>query len=440
MFFKKKRKRKICVVGLDGVPISLIKNLTSKGIMSNLSRILEKGYLHQMTVSLPEISAVSWTNFMTGTNSGTHGIFGFVDIKPSSYEIYFPFFSDVKAPTIWDRLEKNNKKSIVINQPFTYPARKINGILISGFVAVYLEKSIYPQSIMPFLEKIKYKIDIDTMRSRKDHEFLWKELNETLETREKAVFHFWEKEDWDYFQVVITGTDRLHHYLWPAYENEEHPYHNQFLDYYNKIDKFIGRLYNAFNKTSGWEREGEGFFILSDHGFTQIEQEVYLNAWLEKNGYLKYKTSSPESVADISNETVAFALDPNRIYLNIEGKFPKGWIKESEIEKIRKELKEKLHKIEYNGKKVVEKVFENEEIYSGPYTHLGPDLIVLSNPGFDMKGSVKKKEIFGKTDLEGMHTWHDAFFFSIEKIEKKLNISDLAEIILNKANENERFN
>ncbi|MCP2598467.1 tyrosine--tRNA ligase [Candidatus Aminicenantes bacterium AC-335-L06] len=110
-------------------------------------------------------------------------------------------------------------------------------------------------------------------------------------------------------------------------------------------------------------------------------------------------------------------------------------LKESEKEKIRRELKEKLSKMENNGKKVVKNVFESEEIYSGPYTHLGPDLIVLSTPGFDMKGSVKKKEIFGRTDLEGMHTWHDAFFFSTEKIEKKLNISDLAKIILNKVNE-----
>jgi predicted AlkP superfamily phosphohydrolase/phosphomutase len=61
---------------------------------------------------------------------------------------------------------------------------------------------------------------------------------------------------------------------------------------------------------------------------------------------------------------------------------------------------------------------------------MGPDLIVLSNHGFDMKGSVKKKEIFGKTDLEGMHTWDDAFFFSYKKEKENLNISDLAEIIL----------
>ncbi len=77
-----------------------------------------------MKASLPEISAVSWTDFMTGTNSGTHGIFGFTDFKPDSYELRFPNFLDVKAPTFWDTLGAKGKKSIIINQPSTYPARQ----------------------------------------------------------------------------------------------------------------------------------------------------------------------------------------------------------------------------------------------------------------------------------------------------------------------------
>ncbi len=53
-------------------------------------------------------------------------------------------------------------------------------------------------------------------------------------------------------------------------------------------------------------------------------------------------------------------------------------------------------KLEYEGRKVVREVFHAKDIYSGPLVAKGPDLIVLSEPGFDMKGSVKKKEIFGR--------------------------------------------
>ena len=74
-----------------------------------------------------------------------------------------------------------------------------------------------------------------------------------------------------------------------------------------------------------------------------------------------------------------------------------------------------------------------KDIYSGPLRPKGPDLIVLSEPGFDMKGSVKKKEIFGRTPgLQGMHTWDDAFFLSKRDFGDELAISDMAKIILDR--------
>jgi len=51
-----------------------------------------------------------------------------------------------------------------------------------------------------------------------------------------------------------------------------------------------------------------------------------------------------------------------------------------------------LLQLEYNGQKVIRQVFKSEEIYKGKYSSLGPDLIVLSEPGFDLKDpSVKRK-------------------------------------------------
>ena len=92
MWFLKKKKPRVCVIGLDGVPISLIRDLSTKGYLKTFAQLQEKGHLHQLKASLPEISSVSWSDFMTGTNSGTHGIFGFTDFKTSSYELRFPNF------------------------------------------------------------------------------------------------------------------------------------------------------------------------------------------------------------------------------------------------------------------------------------------------------------------------------------------------------------
>jgi predicted AlkP superfamily phosphohydrolase/phosphomutase len=59
IFKKSKSKKKICVIGLDGVPYSLLSELAKTGLMSTIARLIDSGHLHQMKASLPEISAVS---------------------------------------------------------------------------------------------------------------------------------------------------------------------------------------------------------------------------------------------------------------------------------------------------------------------------------------------------------------------------------------------
>ncbi len=428
LFTKRKKKDRVCVIGLDGVPFSMLQDLASRGIMPHFSELISKeGHLHRMKASLPEISSVSWTDFMTGTNSGTHGIFGFTDLKPGSYDMRFPNFSDVKAETLWDRLGKSKKKSIVVNQPSTYPARRIEGALISGFVAIEMSKAVYPLSLQPRLEKIGYEIDIDTFRAREDHALLWAELDKTLTGREKAWEMLWE-EDWDYFEFVITGTDRLQHFLWEAYDDPGHADHQRFLDYYRRIDGLVQRISEAYEQLTGSK---DGLYLLSDHGFTAIQQEVYLNAWLEQAGYLSYTTPEPKGLEALAPDSRAFVMDPNRIYLHTVGdRYPNGCVSSDQKSDLKQELRAKLLGLDFEGKSVVQDVFDTEDIYSGPLVSSGPDLIVLGRPGFDMKGSVKKKQTFGRTNLQGMHTYDDAFFWASRDHGDDLRISLLAEIIL----------
>jgi len=87
--------------------------------------------------------------------------------------MFFPNYTHLKAPTIWDSLAERNRKSVVINVPSTYPAREIDGLLISGFVAVDINRAVYPNDFIPQLQQMGYRIDIDTQKAREDHEFLF---------------------------------------------------------------------------------------------------------------------------------------------------------------------------------------------------------------------------------------------------------------------------
>ncbi len=425
MLFRRSKKR-VVVIGLDGVPCSLLRDFCLQGIMPQTAELLKKGHLCSMKASLPEISAVSWTDFMTGTNSGQHGIFGFTDLKPATYEMRFPSFNDVRVSTLWDELGQRGKKSVIINQPATYPARPLRGFMISGFVALELAKAVYPPAEIRRLEKIGYVIDVDTASARANHEVLWTDLKKTLHSRQKAWELYWA-EDWDYFELVITGTDRLHHYMWKAGFDPQHPRHEAFLDYYRRLDEFIGQIASAFSTLTG---SLDHLFLLSDHGFCELKKEVYLNAWLREQGWLSFSTPEPKSLNDISSSSLAFALDPNRIYLHLKGKFPQGKLDLKERERWREEIRQGLLELTYSGQKVIREVLRAEEVYTGPWVEHGPDLIALSHHGFDLKGSIKKKDVFLDSDLEGMHTHDNAFFWTAAEPPADLKISDCRSIIL----------
>ena len=154
-------KKKICILGLDGTPYTLLESLCNAGKMPNLKEISGQGTLAPMTTALPEISSVAWSSFMTGKNPGKHNIYGFSDLKPNSYDAYFPNYTNIKSKTMWDIVGGEGKRSVIINVPSTYPARELNGILISGFVALDLEKAVYPLSLAAKLKMADYRIDVN---------------------------------------------------------------------------------------------------------------------------------------------------------------------------------------------------------------------------------------------------------------------------------------
>ena len=421
--FKKSKnnfKPKSVVVGLDGVPFSLLANLRKSGIIPNMSSIFDNGYFGQMSVSIPEISSVSWSSFMTGKQSGEHGIYGFIDLEPGTYNMFFPNYLDIKALPLWDEIAQNGKKSVIINMPATYPAREINGALISGFVAIDINKAVSPRALIPKLNDLGYRIDIDTAKARHDPELLFSDLAATLAGRQHAVDLLWQEVDWDLFIVVITGTDRLMHFLWTAYEQEDHPYHQAFLDYFTSLDDFIGQIYDRFMNADSSDTDLKKFYMLSDHGFCKINKEVYLNRWLQENGYLKFQKNPPETIMDIGSGSRVFALDPSRLYINLKSKYPLGTAASADYDQLCREIKTGLEALKSDsGDPVVKKVYFKDELFHGPYLSAAPDLVALSNPGYDLKGKVNSSEVFGQTDLEGMHTQDDAFFYSSNGAELK---------------------
>ena len=76
-------RKRLVVLGLDGLPLALARALAASGRLPNLERLLALNAT-SIEAELPELSPVNWTSFMTAANPGRHGVFGFVGIDPAS--------------------------------------------------------------------------------------------------------------------------------------------------------------------------------------------------------------------------------------------------------------------------------------------------------------------------------------------------------------------
>ena len=396
----KKDKRRMIIIGLDGVPYGAIKSLTSMGVMKNLARIIEEGVFRQMTSSIPEVSSVAWSSIITGRNPGEHGIYGFMDLTPGTYRLHFPNFFNLKASPFWNT--DGSKRSVIINVPSTYPVRELNGVLISGFVALNINKAIYPPDLIPKLMEMDYQIDVDSNRAHKSMNLFLRDLDKTLKARIEAYRYLWNSEQWDTFMLVFTGTDRLFHFLWDAYMDSAHRYHEIVLDHFRQIDEAIGEILHRME-------DNDNLLLLSDHGFEALDVDVNINYYLRENGFLRLTDGTGENFTNIGSRTKAFALDPSRIYVNLEGRYPAGSVKPGDKERVIEDLISLFDSLEIDTIKVIKRIFRSQEIYHGTYLDQGPDLVLLSNKGLNLRANIKAKTLFDKGIFKGKHSQDNAF-------------------------------
>lgn len=390
---------KTVIIGLDGVPFGLIKDFADSGIMPNTASLLAEGTFKPMASSIPEVSSVAWSSIITGANPAEHGIFGFTDLAPYSYELRFPNFSDLKCRPFWD---SQDRRYVIMNVPSTYPVRPLRGVHISGFVSIDMQRSVYPPSLIPELRQLDYRLDVDSQKAHQCMDDFLVDLDQTLQARIRAYRLLWNSQKWQTFMLVFTGTDRLMHFLWEAYEQPNHQYHDAFLDHFRRIDAVIGEISDKLGSE-------DLLIMLSDHGFERLDSEIHINWILRKEGFLKLKSSQQPSPSDIVSPTKAFALDPARIYINRKGKYPQGFVNEEDTDSVLRDLEALFDALEVSGQKVVKDVYRKEDIYSGPLLEQAPDLVLVANPHFDLKATMKATELAQKGIFTGKHTQDTAF-------------------------------
>lgn len=423
------QNNRLFVLALDGVPFSFLNDMFSNGLMPNLAQIAQKGDFKTMNSIIPPVSSSAWASFLTGTTPDKHGILSFTERDAATMNWFTPDARHLRGKTILEILSNAGKKVFSMNVPVTYPPQVVNGISICGFLGTDIEKGTYPAKEGPFLKQNGYRIDVDTELAKRNMADFLKDLDIVLEKRIEMMWYYFEKEQWDFFMTHIMETDRLFHFTWEYMESKDPVFVKIYERFFTRLDNLIGDIETRVNGNMQ-------LMFLSDHGFTTLKQEVYLNRWLWENDYLKFIKPYPADLNDIHPLTKAYALYPGRIFVNLKGREKTGSVNAGiEYEKIKANIKNKLSGLTFpaNKEKVISSVLDIEDVYNRDNISKDKfaDMYVFAEQGYEIKGQLWNTSLFSKTFYNGMHTQENAFILTNEfKIPvKNCSITDVARMI-----------
>jgi predicted AlkP superfamily phosphohydrolase/phosphomutase len=191
-----------------------------------------------------------------------------------------------------------------------------------------------------------------------------------------VVRHYLANTEWDYFQFVDIGLDRVHHGFW-RYHDPEHVLHepgsefeNVIRDYYLHLDQEIGRLLEGLDDETV-------VLVTSDHGARRLDGGFCVNEWLVREKLLALN-EYPRAVTPFGKLSVDWGKTRvwseggyyARVFFNVQGREPEGTIPAAEYETFRNEMKARLEATIPGTL-----VFKPEEIYR-TVRNVAPDLIV----------------------------------------------------------------
>lgn len=375
---------KLLVIGLDcAVPQLLLGN----DRLTNIRHIMAAGIYGPLESVVPPITVPAWHCMATSQDPGSLGIYGFRNRVDYSYDRLATVDSrSSRALTIWDQIARQGGRSNVVAVPPNYPPRRINGISIGCFLTPDAPgvRFVEPESIQRELTQRfgYYPTDVRGFRTD-DKSWLRAQIYEMSRKHFEVVRYLLRTTEWDYFQFVEIGLDRMQHGFWKHHDPTHllHPAETPFADtiteYYRYLDDEIGSVLECLS-------EDTAVLVVSDHGAQRLDGGFCINQWLVEQGWLclghQPKEITPFGKADVDWARTRVWSEGGyyaRIFFNVAGREPQGAIEPAKYENFRDEVKSALESIAGpDGKPLGTTVFKPEEIYAN-VRGIAPDLIVF---------------------------------------------------------------
>lgn len=306
---------RVIIIGLDAVDWDILNPLIEAGRLPNIKRIVEGGVTGRIESFEPSISAAVWTTISTGVTRNAHNIKDFV--IPDSGRM--PYNSGMrKVPAMWNIVSHYGKRVGIVGHWVSWPAEKVNGHIVSNFIAydpertgsIYVEGELhevvdltnktYPlelaKELQPYIlyEKDVTRDDIDWLFNIDDWDdpsLYEKELGVALDglvpffySCDTTYFNCFDylrhnKGPYDLLYVYIEATDSNAHRFWQFYNTT---YLDEAMEHWGydlaNREKYTRYFSDTINRQYEWADERIGsvldemgprdtLIIVSDHGF-----------------------------------------------------------------------------------------------------------------------------------------------------------------------------
>lgn len=427
---------RVFVLGWDGATWDILRPLMAEGRLPVLQGLISRGVSGTLNSVFPPLSPVAWTSVMTGKNSGKHGIFEFVEHLHNPLSGRINTSKAIQSELVWETAGRFGKKTVAGAVPMSYPPRPMNGFFVGDFLspANAPDFSSDPAAFEAMKQKLggKYRAWATVTHDGGHEADALADLTSFLSEHLEAVEYLATNHEWDLFMYDLMATDRIQHELWHAWQPDHMKAKGRdlskiregFIAFWEMLDSGVGRILEKLGPETN-------VILMSDHGFGPIEWYVNFNVWLLDEGFIQLQDSlyvrqkhwfyrrgvTPEWIYNIMarmgladqrvsrfqgkqdnfwdrlatsaflsgkhidwSKTVAYAQGNfGQIFLNLKGRQPHGCVDPADAPALLERIKERLFSIKHpeTGEPLVEKVYGRDELYSGPYHKMGPDLTVV---------------------------------------------------------------
>ncbi len=289
----KKSREKLYIVGIDSVPVWIVKAVAKKYGLRGFQRFFDSGFIGDMESTLPPVTAAAWPTIYTGVNPGKHGVMEFFSLDRDYNKQLMYYDSEDKKP-FWNVLSGKGIRSLVITPAMVLePTKDRNVDLATGFP---LPPRYNSDAIEEAAKRVGFAGEENLENLIKDGKMGLQEGSErykiSVKKRIELAKLMMKEHEYELVFVCFTETDRIQHYSLGSGMEKALKYNAPVL---KEIDGFIDWIYRKINSGG----EDASLVIVSDHGAQPLKKKFLINTWMIRNGFARLKPAVEQQVQEI---------------------------------------------------------------------------------------------------------------------------------------------